>query len=123
MKSYIAELNADVDALRKSNLPGLGRSADRLAAAIADLEGATTFLHEALAEGRNSEALAGATPYLRLFSLAAGGAYLARAAVAANGGKRAALCRFYAENIVSEAAALKDRVVEGAESLAEAELA
>ena len=120
---YIAELKADVEALRNSNLPGLGRSAERLEAALADLRAATAFMHEAMAEGRTSEALAGATPYLRLFSLAAGGAYLARGAVAANGGRRAALSRFYAENIVSETAALKDRVVEGAESLAAAKFA
>jgi acyl-CoA dehydrogenase len=123
VKGYIGELRADIEALRNSNLPGLGRSADRLAAAVDDLETATAFLQKALAEGRTSEALAGATPYLRLFSLAAGGAYLARAAVAAGAGRRAALCRFFAENLVSETAALKDRVVEGAESLAAAELA
>jgi len=123
VKGYIAELRAGIEALRSSNLPGLGRSTDRLAAAVEDLEMATGFLGRALAEGRTQEALAGATPYLRLFALAAGGAYLARAAVAANGGKRAALCRFYAENLVSETSALKDRVIEGAESLAAAEFA
>ena len=43
---------------------------------------ATRFLQELLADGRADEALAGATPYLRLFALAAGGAYLARGALA-----------------------------------------
>jgi acyl-CoA dehydrogenase len=123
IRGYIAEMRADVEALRNSNFPGLGRSADRLSAAIDDVETTTAFLQEALAAGRMRDALSGATPYLRLISLAAGGAYLARAAVAAKGGRHAALCRFFAENLVSETSALKDRVVEGSESLAAMEFA
>jgi acyl-CoA dehydrogenase len=114
---YIAELRADAEALRNSNLPGLGRTADRLDAALDDMEGATRFLQKALAEGRMSEALAGATPYLRLFGLASGGAYLARGAVAGGDVARVSLARFFAENLVSECAALRDRVENGAESL------
>jgi alkylation response protein AidB-like acyl-CoA dehydrogenase len=120
---YIAELRGDVDALRKSNLPDLGRSADRIAAALDDFEEATRHLQAKQGEGRTAEALAGATPYLRLFALAAGGAYLARAAVAANGGERVGLCRFFAENMIAETAALKTAVVEGAASLAGADAA
>jgi len=115
--SYIAELRADVDALRNSNLPGLGRTADRLETALDDMEGATRFLQKALADGRMVEALAGATPYLRLFGLASGGAYLARGAVAGRDVARVSLARFFAENLVSECAALRDRVENGAESL------
>lgn len=123
VKSYIAELRAGVDALRKSNLPGLGRSAERLEAALDDLDQATNFMQSAVAEGRMVEALAGATPYLRLFGLAAGGCYLARAAVADGQEARTALCRFFAENLVGETAALRQRAVEGAESLAQARAA
>jgi alkylation response protein AidB-like acyl-CoA dehydrogenase len=114
---YIAELRADAEALRNSNLPGLGRTADRLDAALDDMEAATRFLQKALAEGRMPEALAGATPYLRLFGLASGGAYLARGAVAGGDLARVSLARFFAENLVSECAALRDRVENGAESL------
>ncbi len=120
---YIGELRADVEALRKSNLPDLGRSADRIATALDDFEAATRHLQALQGEGKSAEALAGATPYLRLFALAAGGAYLARAAVAANGGERAGLCRFFAENVIAETAALKASVVEGAASLAAADAA
>ena len=120
---YIAELRADVEALRNSNLPDLGRSADRIAAALDDFEQATRHLQALQGEGKTAAALAGATPYLRLFALAAGGAYLARAAAAANGGERAGLCRFFAENMIAETAALKAAVVEGAESLAAADAA
>ncbi len=117
---YIAELRADVDALRQSNLPGLGRSADRLGAALDDLEGATRFLQKAQADGRTVEALAGATPYLRLFGLASGGAYLARGAVTGGDAGRVSLVRFFAENLSGECAALRDRVENGAESLEQA---
>ena len=97
---------------------GFGRTADALDAALGDLTEATRFLQKLSADGRVEEALAGATPYLRLFSLAAGGAYLARGALADQG--RIALCRFFAENLLGEASALKERVVDGAESLAAA---
>ncbi|MBN9037139.1 MAG: acyl-CoA dehydrogenase [Rhizobiales bacterium] len=123
VEGYIAELRADVEALRTSNLAGLGRAAEKLSRAVDDLAAATAWLREAAGAGRTGEALAGATPYLRLFSLAAGGAYLARAAVASGGGERAALCRFFAENLAGETVALRERVTEGAESLAAAELA
>ena len=117
---YIAELRADADAVRASNVPAFGLSADRISAALDDLEAATRHMQALLAEGRMQAALAGATPYLRLFALAAGAACLGRGAVATKETDRAALCRFFAENLAGETAALKDRVIEGAESLAEA---
>ncbi|MER8743345.1 acyl-CoA dehydrogenase C-terminal domain-containing protein [Mesorhizobium sp. M1004] len=115
---YIAELKAVADEVRTSNLQGFGRTAESLDRALDDLSEATRFLQKLLAEGRFDEALAGATPYLRLISLAAGGAYLARGGLAEQ--DRIALCRFFAENLLGEASALKDRVVDGAESLAAA---
>ena len=117
---YIAELRGDVEAIRASNLAGFGRSADRIAAALDDLEAATAYLAEQTKAGNGDTALAGATPYLRLFGLAAGGAYLARAAVSGGEDERIALCRFAAENLLTETPALRDRVTEGAESLAAA---
>ena len=104
--------------VRQSNRDGFGRTADLLDAALDDLTEATRFLQKALAEGRMDEALAGATPYLRLISLAAGGAYLARGALADAGEGRTALCRFFAENMLGEVGALKARVIDGAASLA-----
>ena len=104
--------------MRTSNLQGFGRTADALDAALADLTQATRFLQKLTADGRLDEALAGATPYLRLTSLAAGGAYLAKGALADQG--RIALCRFFAENLLGEVSALRARVIDGAESLAAA---
>ena len=123
VKGYIGELRADIDALRKSNAEGFGATAERCDAALDDFAEATDFLQRALADGRQEEALAGATPYLRLFALAAGGAYLVRGALAGEDKARVALARFFAENLVDEASALKRRVIDGAESLVSADAA
>ena len=101
---YIGELSGIVEALRNSNLEGFGRTADNLERALADLKEATRFLQERVSGDGMQEALAGATPYLRLFALAAGGAYLAKGAIAEKSTGRIALCRFFAENLVGEGA-------------------
>jgi acyl-CoA dehydrogenase len=121
---YIAELAAIADDVRQSNREGFGETAARLEKAIADLREATDWLQQALSAGRQEEVLASATPYLRLFGLVAGTAYLATGALngadAEGDAARVALCRFAAENLVSEAGSLKDRVVNGAQSLLDA---
>jgi hypothetical protein len=66
-----------------------------------------------------NEALAGATPYLRLFGLTAGGCLLAQQALAAlrqntDAAPRVALARFFAENLAVQAGGLERTVVEGA---------
>ncbi|MEI9404271.1 acyl-CoA dehydrogenase family protein [Mesorhizobium argentiipisi] len=114
--SYIGELKAVADAVRTSKIDGFGRTADNLDRALADLDEATRFLQKLTADGKADAAMAGATPYLRLISLAAGGAYLAQGGLADR--DRIALCRFFAENLLGETRALKDRVIGGAESLA-----
>jgi acyl-CoA dehydrogenase len=117
---YISELSDLVEGVRNSNLEGFGRTADNLESALEDLQVATRFLQGRMAGGGMQEALAGATPYLRLFALAAGGAYLAKGAVAGKSAGRIALCRFFAENLIGETRALKERITGGAESLAAA---
>lgn len=113
---YIAELAAVANAVRTSNLEGFGRTAENLDRTLDDLIEATRFLQKLLADGRSDDAMAGATPYLRLISLAAGGAYLARGGLADQ--NRIALCRFFAENLLGETHALKARILDGAESVA-----
>jgi hypothetical protein len=49
--------------------------------------------------------------------MAAGAGLMARGARAAKDQAHVALCRFFAENLLPEASALKDRVVNGAASL------
>jgi len=85
------------------------------------LRAATDALSAMLHGGDTAGALAGATPYLKLAGLASGGVYLARAALAdGENGERAALCRYFAENLAGETAALCRTVETGAESLHEA---
>lgn len=121
VRGLIDELKAVAEAVRASNTSELGETARYLDQSIADLEAATDWLLETQAKGDAAAALAGATPYQRLFGLALTGVYLAKGALAAvddgQGAKRASLCRFAAENLLAETAALKDRVVCGAASL------
>ena len=74
-------------------------------------------------------ALAGATPYLRLFGLARGGTLLAEMALAdsaghpAAGQARVALSRFFAENLAAEAPGLEQAILAGASLAGDAALA
>ena len=117
---YLAELQQTAEEVRASNRPEFGRMGERLGEAVAALAEATRFLGGALATNPET-AMAGATPYLRLFGLAAGGIYLARGALqAARDGSHAdkiALARFFAENLATAAGGLKETVIGGAESL------
>jgi acyl-CoA dehydrogenase len=120
--AYIAELKQTVADVKASNQPAFGRMADRLGEAVAALEEASAWMGGALQ--RNPEAaLAGATPYLRLFGLTAGGAYLARGAlaVAREGGHSHAVtqARFFAEHLLTAAGGLATTVTSGAEIVVE----
>ena len=124
VRGFIAELQAIADAVKASNRPDFGETAARLDAALADLSETTEWLLARQAAGEVETALSGATPYQRLFGLVLTGCYLAKGALAeaGDGGQanRTALCRFAAENLLAETAALKDRVLTGAASLAAA---
>tara|TARA_R110002051_G_scaffold149375_2_gene221880 strand:+ start:2273 stop:4054 length:1782 start_codon:yes stop_codon:yes gene_type:complete len=126
VSGFIGELRIIADSVATATDAGFGETAQRLNASIDELEVATQWLLKAQAEGQVAEALAGATPYQRLFGLVLTGAYLAKGALAkVDDGKtdrRMALCRFAAENLLPETAALKRQVVEGAESLAAARI-
>ncbi len=122
---YLDELRATVADLQASNAPAFGETAARLAEAVDSLERATTWL---LAQKSSDAALAGATPYLRLFGNAAGGCLLAEQALAAlrlstDGAGRVALARFFAENIAVQATGLQRSVTEGADSITHAQAA
>ena len=120
MEAYLAELQATVEQVKASNQPAFGRMGQRLGEAVSALTEATVWMGKALATNPNA-ALAGATPYLRLFGLTAGGHYLARGALAAardgNGVSHIALARFFAENLCVQAQGLADTVTGGADSI------
>src|SRR5260370_2782716 len=80
--AYLGELKRTVEAVNATNDAAFGWTGVRLQDAVDALERATHWL---LGSQRNDidAALAGATPYLRLFALPAGGALLAQAALAA----------------------------------------
>src|SRR5262249_36963103 len=116
--AYIGEIKRTVEAVNAVNDPAFGWTGVRLQDATEALERATHWL---LGSQRNdlAAALAGATPYLRLFALAAGGALLAEEALAAvrlggNGvdaAGRIAIARFFAENLAVGAESLERTVV------------
>ena len=129
VRGYLDELRRTVAAVKAANDPGFGAANLRLSDAVESLDRATTWLLGKLDKSPD-QALAGATPYVRLFASAAGGCALAEDALAAarlNGGAdapgRVALARYFAENIAVQAGGLETTVTEGAESVSAAALA
>jgi len=93
-----------------------------------DSRARTTAWLRAQLEKDAGQALAGATPYLRLFGIASGGCLLAQQALAAlrlsiDAAPRLALARFFAENFSVQAGALERTVVEGAPGVIDADAA
>ena len=94
-----------------------GENAGRLRSALDDLDAAAGALIAASGAGRVADALAGATPFLRLFALTLGGCLLSGMAGAAGRPDVLAVARFYAANLLGETGFLRSQVVEGAESV------
>jgi alkylation response protein AidB-like acyl-CoA dehydrogenase len=128
--AYLDELRKSVRAVQATNDPAFGTAGHCLDEAVQSLDRATSWLLAALPE-RPQAALAGATPYLRLFGITAGGCMLAEEALAAkrlaagNGADgfapRAGIVRFFAENVAVQASALARTVTEGAGGITESE--
>jgi acyl-CoA dehydrogenase len=122
VQSYLQELRTSVKAVQATNDPSFGATGARLAEAVDSLERATTWLLGKL-DNEPKAALAGATPYLRLFGNAAGGCMLADEALAAlrladgDPAARIAIARFFAENIAVQASGLERTVTEGGDSV------
>lgn len=121
---YLDEMQATADKLRATG-NGLAQIGESLASGVAGLRETTKWL---LAAADPNDGLAGATPYLRQFGIVAGGYYLARqAAVAAellvqNGEDRwlrakIDTCRFYADQILPQAAGCAPAAIAGADQL------
>ena len=118
--------------LADADCTSLQAAAPQIVRAVDSLERATRFMLGALAENSTEEALAAASPYLRLFAITQGGALLAATALAAQRAMAAGdndhahagriqLARFFADNIAPSAPGLADVVVGGAASLNGAE--
>jgi alkylation response protein AidB-like acyl-CoA dehydrogenase len=125
--AHLKELRGIVDAVSASNDPAFGWTPTRLGDALDSLSRATQWLLGQ--SGKDADAaLAGASPYLRLFGIATGGCYLAQQALAAirlgeAATSRVALARFFAENLAVQAGGLERTVVEGAPGLIGADAA
>ena len=115
-RGLVEELSA-IAAKASEAGPDFADIAARLESALANLSGATDWMLTTLAGGRQQEALAGATPFLRLFGLAYGGAMLLKGALASSGDaapeavRRLLLARYFASARLAETAALKEQVV------------
>ncbi len=125
VRAQIAGMRAVVAKAAKDGGDDLGDAAPRLRAAIESLDRATSHMQRALTGNAQDEALAGATPYLRLFGLAQGGAALTQAALASapddpRRDGRIALARFFAENLAPAAQGLEEAVTRGAGFVAQA---
>jgi acyl-CoA dehydrogenase len=125
--AHIKDLRNTVEALEASNNPAFGAAPARLADAIDSLSRTTEWLLGRLEKDADA-ALAGATPYLRLFGLGTGGCLLARQALAAardgdDAAPRIALARFFAENFAVQGGALERTIIDGAPGLLGADAA
>jgi 3-(methylsulfanyl)propanoyl-CoA dehydrogenase len=121
--ALIDELSGIVSSVEASNDPAFGTTGTKLREALGSLDRTSRWLLERLSSQPN-DALAGATPYLRLFSSALGGCMLASEALAArneaNGGdaqRYVTLARFFAETISVQAPSLEKTVTDSAESV------
>jgi alkylation response protein AidB-like acyl-CoA dehydrogenase len=125
--ALVDELSAIVARVEASNDPVFGTTGAKLRDALAALDRASKWLLERMTTAPN-DALAGATPYLRLFGGTLGGCMLANEALAARDMETAGdptryitLARFFAENISVQAGALERTVIDGAESVTNAD--
>jgi hypothetical protein len=125
VRSHIAEMKDIVADVKGSNEPVLGQMGARLDEAVSALEEASEWMLVSLAKDPQA-ALAGATPYLRLFGLASGGTWLAKGALArsraGNGASDAIVqsARFFAETQAVEAPGLARAISGGADLIADA---
>jgi acyl-CoA dehydrogenase len=125
VKTHIADLRRTVETVRAANNPAFGATGARLGEAVDSLERTTAWL---LGRPLDEASLAGATPYLRLFATATGGALLAEEALAAARAgtepeARIAIARFFAEHLAPGSSGLEREVIEGADSISEVALA
>ena len=133
VKGHLAAMSALDDELAAAG-PELAGIRARLAEGVAVLTETTDWLAAHLATDPN-DALAGASPYLRMFGLVTGGWLMARSALAARHlldagsadrrwlSDKVATARFYAEQLLPQAAGLQRAATGGAAALYDVDLA
>ena len=126
--ALLDELSGIVARVESSNDPAFGTTGAKLRDALGALDRSSKWLLERMTTAP-SDALAGATPYLRLFGSALGGCMLANEALAAKDqadglgdpARYVTLARFFAENIAVQAGSLERTVIDSAESVMSAD--
>ncbi len=129
LRGLLDELGPIVSRVETSNDPAFGATATILRDTLGSVTRASEWLLEKIGSTPN-EALAGATPYLRLLSLAAGGCMLTREmldgraddALRERAIRRTPLVRFLAENVVVQAPALEQSIIRGAQTINDADV-
>jgi acyl-CoA dehydrogenase len=120
--ALLDELKGIVGQVEASNDPAFGTTGTKLRDALASLERTSRWLLERVGSAPN-DALAGATPYLKLFGSTLGGCTLAAEALAArslgegDSSRYVTLARFFAENISVQATSLERTVMDSAEAV------
>jgi alkylation response protein AidB-like acyl-CoA dehydrogenase len=122
--ALLGELTETAIRVETSNDPAFGTTGAKLRDALNSLDRTSRWLLERVTSAPN-EALAGATPYLRLFGSTLGGCMLASEALAArttgDGGgdpeRFVTLARFFAENITVQSGALERTVMDSADAV------
>ena len=121
--ALLNELSGIVKQVESSNDPAFGTTGAKLRDALGSLDRASRWLLERMPSAPN-DALAGATPYLRLFGSTLGGCMLAGEALAAKNNADAGdsqryvgLARFFAENITVQSGSLEKTVTDSAEAV------
>jgi acyl-CoA dehydrogenase len=120
--ALLDELKGIVGQVEASNDPAFGTTGTKLRDALASLERTSRWLLERVGSAPN-DALAGATPYLKLFGSTLGGCTLAAEALAARSlgegdpQRYVTLARFFAENISVQAPSLERTVIDSAEAV------
>ena len=121
---YIDQMQATAESCLAEQDDIFQHMGQALTTALTDVRQATDWMLDA--QMPQADKMAGATAYLRLFSLAAGGHYLLRGALAAkqnqNGDfahRKISVARFYAGNLLTDIAALTQSVMQGGACLAD----
>src|SRR6201989_2169609 len=118
--ALLDELSDIVKRVEASNDPAFGTTGPKLRDALGSTERTSKWLLERMASAPN-DALAGATPYLRMFGSTLGGCMLAGEALAAKangeGERYVTLARFFAENVTLQAASLEKTVTDSADAV------
>jgi acyl-CoA dehydrogenase len=120
--ALLDELKGIVSQVEASNDPAFGTTGAKLRDALGSLDRTSRWLLERVTSAPN-DALAGATPYLRLFGSTLGGCMLATEALAVRDSgdgdpqRYVMLARFFAENISVQAGSLERTVMDSAEAV------